>query len=738
MRRITGKRLLTSTIACVAIPALAQGTASPAEGAEQARGAVNAREGSNRNGQSASRNIDEVIVTAQRREERLQDVPISVSVLGGKQLDGSPDRTLAESLTRVPGVVTSSVGASGGSLVTVRGVAAPGANFFGSTPVAYYLDAVPFALVRTAFVPDLNAYDLARVEVLRGPQGILYGANAQSGVVRVLTNAADVSNFEFKLRSEVSSTQWASDQNYRGDAAINLPLVEDRLGVRGVLGYQRNAGWIDAPGREDVNDSDLLNARVRLNARPTDNFSLGLSAWSSRTHFDAPSQANDARQQISLIEEAWDNDFDLFGVNVGYDFDGFTLDSSTGYLDFSTHSALDLVQFGLADRVLFTNMDAEVLSQEVNLRSDAAGPWRWSFGGIYRDAEDILRQDRTTYAGVRAVPFAYVTPAETHFASESYAVYGQLSRLFANDKLEFTLGLRYFNDRLTLREVSRLNGTVPTPNPPISRDSTFDATSPAARLTWRPNDDMMLYASYSEGFRSGTHQLPAALFVAPSLPDASPDNLINYEVGAKGDLFGDALSFEAAVYYIDWEDVQQPISIIISAGIGQAALINGTSASGVGLDAGVTLRPAQALSFDATVSVNDLTQDEDVFSNNVRLFSAGERLNFSPKYTAGLGMNYELPIGDLAGRFSTSANYVSSRVNKALAGTAVNTGLSDSLLTAQASFSLTSPSGWTASLFADNLTNEDGRVANILYPGNVANPRLRPRTIGLQLEYDFK
>src|SRR5262249_46279186 len=156
-------------------------------------------------------------------------------------------------------------------------------------------DSVPFALVKTAIVPDVDVYDMDRIEVLRGPQGTLYGANAQSGVVRVLTKDADVSAFELKTRVSTSATEYGGE-SYRGDLGVNVPIVQDTLAVRVVGGYQDLSGWIDQPGRNDANSGRVSNLRLKISARPLDRLSIDLSAWRSRTFYDAPYQGTDARQ----------------------------------------------------------------------------------------------------------------------------------------------------------------------------------------------------------------------------------------------------------------------------------------------------------------------------------------------------------------------------------------------------------------------------------------------------------
>src|SRR5690606_34069684 len=175
--------------------------------------------------------IEEIVVSAQKREENLEQVPISISVLDGSRLDQSSAHGITEALGRVPGVSAFPHTQGGGAFVTIRGAAASGPVFGGSSPVAYYLDSIPFGLAQTAIAPDANAYDLERVEVLRGPQGTLYGASAQNGVVRVLTKDADPETFDFKARASLSSVRDGGD-GYRGDAAINLPLIEDKLAAR--------------------------------------------------------------------------------------------------------------------------------------------------------------------------------------------------------------------------------------------------------------------------------------------------------------------------------------------------------------------------------------------------------------------------------------------------------------------------------------------------------------------------
>jgi iron complex outermembrane recepter protein len=675
--------------------------------------------------------IEEIIVTAQKRTERLQDVPISLSVLSGDDLDGSTVEGISEALNRVPGIATTLGFQGGGTLLSTRGVTASGSLFYGAGPMAYYLDSVPFGLVKSAIAPDANGFDLDRVEVLRGPQGTLYGASALNGVVRILTKDADLEAFEIKTRAATSVTE-GGGENYRADAALNVPLIEGKLAARAVVGYQDLSGWIDRPGNEDdANGGKLRNLRLKINAQPTDQLAIGLSGWLSRTDYDGQALADDDNRHRGFIDEPITTDYDAFGLKVAYDFAPFSLVSATSYLDYFNDSNLDFFPSGLPASSLQTSFDASVFAQELIATSTHAGAWRWSLGGMYRDARDELYQ-------LGAGPFvAYAAPTRLKYLSKSQAVFGELTRIFNDGKLELTAGLRYFEDEVTQEELSRLDALPPSRQ---FAERTFDATTPRVIVTWHPSQQTTTYASYSEGFRSGSDQEPTVLAVA-ALPPAEPDTLKNYEVGMKTTGLQGRLGFEAALYYIDWQDVQQPITVPINATVFLAAVINGEAATGPGFDLGLTARPIDGLNLGITFSWNDLAMDADVFSGSELLFAKGDRLNYSPEYTAGVSADYVFALGrsGLEGRLSASANYTSKQTVRQYSFGVVNIADGDTMSTARLGFAVGAADRWTATLFVDNATNERGSPVRFtgLVPFSDWDARVRPRTIGVQLEYRF-
>lgn len=680
--------------------------------------------------QRIARDLEEVIVTAQRREERLQDVPISISALGGEQLDQLTDRGVAEALNRVPGVVNLSLGAGerfgGNTTVAVRGV--PGGGLaVGGSAAAYYLDSIPFGFIRQGYAPDSNAFDLERVEVLRGPQGTLYGASALNGVVRVLTRDAHLDQREFKVRTAASGTQ-DGGESYRGDLAANIPIVEGKVAARAVVGYQDLAGWIDKSVEKDANDRQVGNGRLKIKAKPTDELSIDLFAWMSRTDIGAPSHSADGRHSLSVVSESGSIDYDAYGGSLRYDFPAFSLVSTTSYVDFDNESNIDISAF--APGTLHSIFASKVFAEEVNLNSAPDdGPWRWSLGGIYRDAKDQLWQLRSV---------AYLAPTDQRTTSKSFAVFGELTRAFFDGKFELTGGLRYFEDKVQDIERSRLTvvGGVPPEGLAVTPEHKFDKLSPRAVIAWHPSDQLSIYASYAEGFRSGLNQLPAVTAAAPEFPPVDPDELQNYELGAKGNLWGGRVQFDTALFYIDWQGVQQSFTVLVRPpSILMSALVNAGSVSGAGAEFGITVEATDGLTLSANMSWNDLKVDDNVTNAaGAIILPKDARLAGSARSTAGASAEYAFPLGQGGwnAQFSLSANYTSNLV---LGRTSAGPVIRGSTVLSRTSFAVTSPNAWTTSLFVDNLGNESGFSRD---PFTIQwSNYLRPRTIGLQLEYQF-
>jgi len=666
--------------------------------------------------------LEEVTVTAQRREEQLEDVPIAITVLGGVDLDGFTGEDVTNALVAVPGVKITEGILNGTTQLSLRGVAAAAETNTGSSPVAYYIDSVPFGFVRSAIAPDPPAYDLDRVEVLRGPQGTLYGASALNGVVRVLTRDPNLKEFELKARTSLASTDKGSE-SYRGDLVVNAPIIDDKLGARLAIGYADLGGWIDSLNATDINDSQSQNIRLKIGAQPTERLSLGLMMWRSRTDVGSQSVSDDHDVYPGTQKSEGSVDYDTYGLDLGYQSASFSLTSVSSYIDFKNPGRLDWSPFtflGISG-FLESEFDAKVFAQEITLNSTQEGPWRWTLGGFYRDAEDQFYQ--------RADSIEY--RIRNWNTSESFAAFGELTRVLADGKFEVTAGLRYFEDEVSSMEDVDLDD--PAPKVDVAQ-TTFQHTSPRAVFAWHPDDQSTVYASYARGFRSGYNQTLFALSLMPTLEAVNEDELNNYEVGWKSNVLDGRLAFDASVYYMDWQDVQMELCVRFSVGC-ETVGVNGSSASGLGVDLVVSARPADRLTLGFNASWNDLATDQQILAGDVVLFEAGERLSHSAEYNLGASLSFGFPIGagGLEWEFSASANYSSGVTVKSFLAPVVTTTKGDYILDSRASFALLSPDRWTLELYAENIANERGTPMDDQIEFYAR--RLRPRTIGLQLEY---
>ncbi|WP_161965934.1 TonB-dependent receptor [Steroidobacter cummioxidans] len=701
--KTTTRWLFISGAASLAFPAFAQTNVVAAPDQPNVHAAENAR---SLNSTSSRRGtLEEVVVTAQKRQENLQDVPISISVLSGVELGKSSAQGVGEALNQVPGVVATDY-YGGSSHIGIRGVAAGAPYQGGASPVGYYLDSVPLNGTGGSLLPDANVYDLQRIEVMRGPQGTLYGVNSVGGLVRVLTQDANLTRWDFKGRVSAQTTD-GGDGSYRGDAAINVPLIEGKLGARAVLGYQDIGGWIDSPNRKDINGAELQTYRVKLNAQPLEKLAVGVSAWSSRQDYSGPSKADEAGRLSYDDPEPMATDYDIYGFSIAYDFASFLLSSTTSYIDQQTNMLVSLTPFAL-DVHTVTSLGNRVISEELLVRSNDAERWKWSVG-------TLLRDETITYSA--DIPGMFLYPIRTRARSESYAIFGQFGRRFGDDKFEWALGLRSFRDRQSSDGFGTLNEPLPSVDGFIS-----SATTPRAVLTWYPAKSITIYGSYGQGFRSGG-PAPAT---APQLGALHPDKLNNYELGAKADALDGRLYFDSAVYYIKWDDVQQFQTVIVQ-NVPYGLLRNIGAASGVGVDLSVASRPIEGVSLGLNLSWNDLKLDQDVTSITGLL--KGSRLNYSSEYTAGIFAGYEFAIGStgLRGSLSASANHISKQSYNGTAG--------DALSIVGASFAIASADDqWTVTLLGDNLSNERGGPPSM---DGIAewSARMRPRSIGLQIEY---
>jgi outer membrane receptor protein involved in Fe transport len=302
------------------------------------------------------------------------------------------------------------------------------------------------------------------------------------------------------------------------------------------------------------------------------------------------------------------------------------------------------------------------------------------------------------------------------------------------------VGGRYFHDEVGLQQLI-LYGE-PAGTPALTTSTPFHAATPRVVLTWFPDHDLTMYTSYSQGFRSGFPQSELVQLVSPDFAPVKPDKLTNYEIGGKGNLFDNRLTFDMAVYYMKWNDIQQTLGIPVPGTTAFiVANVNGESASGAGVDFAVTARPVQGLMLGINFSWNGLHEDSTVLSGGDLLFPSGSRIDDSPAYTAGAIAQYDFPLGTngWTGELEASARYTSEQTT-----THTSSGVdeppavleSNSITTGRVDFAIAAPQHWRVMLYSNNVTNNrDVPLANITPFTNIS---MQPRTSGVQVDYHYK
>ena len=657
--------------------------------------------------------IDDIIVTARKREERSIDVPIAITAVSGETLEQRGVRNIAEFLQEAPGVGIYDRG-DGISKVTIRGVS----TSLGANENGYYLDDLPFTGVTVPIAPDVRAWDLDRVEVLRGPQGTLFGEGAMGGTIRILTADPDLNDYEVKASGSASQTEDGGD-NLGIKGAVNLPLITDVLAVRLAATHETFDGWIDngVTGERNVNDQTYDTFRAKVLFEPTDRLSLRASYWTSDSDFpNGGATATDDGELSQSVVLSSGLEFRLIGASARYDLDGSEL--FYGY----SNNAFELATGGaLFGGVLTADINIDVEAHEFRWSSTSAGPLQWTVGAYRREAE---RNDNLLFP-----IFGLDNLSGTTTTAE--AVFGEGTYTLPQAPIDITVGLRYFRDDLSNQE---FNAGVPSPEV----GGKYESWNPRFSIAWRPRDNMNIYASAAKGFRSGQTQPTTSVALAAPfgiiLPSAlAQDSIWTYELGAKADFLDRRLSVEAAVYYSQWDDVTVRIPISTT---GFNGLINSEGTETKGIELSVIARPIDGLTLRASGAYTDAEYVAAVPGTGI---VAGGEVDEVAKYTANASADYRWAVGGDADGFARlSWQHTSARSYDAFPQ--FTPGDAIDRIDARLGVDL---GDFTVALFADNLTDDNGaatyRSVTAIGPGVFENTstRIRPRTFGLEASLRF-
>ncbi|HEY0505155.1 MAG TPA: TonB-dependent receptor, partial [Lysobacter sp.] len=561
--------------------------------------------------QTAPEEVGEVIVTATRRAERLQDVPASIQAIGGEELQRTGAVDFADYGRTVAGVSFIDSG-PGRAQIFIRGVSTGGDASTGKeATVGVYIDETPVS--EGSSQPDLKLYDIDRIEVLRGPQGTLYGSGSLGGTLRVITRQPEFSGVSGYVQGLLSGTE-EGGANQSANGWINVPL-SDTLALRAVAYAVHNDGFLDdayGTPRKDINDEDTYGGRVAVRAKPSDALDVVLTGIYQRTTAGAYYRVTDTYPDLVILQSAPEPFRDRYGVvnlKVDYDFGVATLTSSTSVFDRRRYFENDIDYFlgalGIPEGDSRLTYDAKATVQEVRLASNGEGRLRWVVGAFFTDRDDDYHQT-INFRGAPppATPGDNLFLADTLATTKQTAGFGEVSFDFA-PKLTATVGVRVSRTDRSTEAIK--DGLVLGGRSVLTGDFEETSTTPKFNLSYKPNDDVLLYLQAAKGFRIGG--------VNPGLPPcaATPgctidvgdsfgsDSLWNYEVGAKLQLLERRLTVNASAFYIDWSDIQ----LNVSRGDGFDGFLNSGDAKSKGVEVEVRARLTEQLRIGGQVTYTD-------------------------------------------------------------------------------------------------------------------------------------
>jgi iron complex outermembrane receptor protein len=570
--------------------------------------------------------LQEIVVTAQRREERLQDVPEAITAVSGDALNALHLQGNADLATHVPSL-SFDVAGPGESTLAIRGLG----TAYGLAPaVSFYFDETPLDIRTDGYsgAPDIDFFDISRVEVLRGPQGTLYGSSSMGGAVRVLAAQPDPKAFALNADLGASSMD-GGGAGYFAKSAVNLPLRDDAA-VRLVGSYEHVPGYIDRVTPSDyslaqpadqviarhINDVDIKSGRILGLWKPLDELTIKPSFLISQVQAASNSDYFSNLPQYSVAaytSTPQTSRLEVGNLEVDYRFDAATLMSSTSVLSRDTQTLNDFTLF-FADLApgfgltyppntpgtdFYTSHNAGFV-QEFRLTSPSEQPLRW-VGGVYfshyrqHSTESTNSADFATALGQIDSPNLYTFNQSV--IDQQAAVFADLTYRFLA-RFEITAGARYYQLHDSLENTQ--SGVLAAPNQPLVH-AKAEGTSPRAVLTYHPTEDATLYVTAARGYRPGGPNVGLPMNIGCTLGNAykplyDPDSVWNYELGAKTEFLDRRLSVDVAGFRIDWQKVQQAVS---DPGCGYLFVANVGSAQSNGAEVEINFKPVDALLLSA-------------------------------------------------------------------------------------------------------------------------------------------
>ncbi|HEY0940986.1 MAG TPA: TonB-dependent receptor [Steroidobacter sp.] len=718
-----------------------------------------------------SAQLEEIIVTATRRSERLQDVPLSITAFSQEDLTAKGIVGYEGLGRETPGVVINRPTANFNNF-TARGIATNGYGANLQNTVAIYIDELPISSIGNTTVIDPNLFDVERIEFLRGPQGTLFGSGSLSGALRILTKSPQMNAFDADVLVDTGVTDGGSLRQ-RYNAMVNVPVVDDKLALRFVGFYRDEEGYVDNIGTGIENSNTLIDWGGRAIAlwKPTDRFSVRLLTSYEHSKPEDSSLVDPRlgmRKRNSDRPDLFVGELTNFNATLEYQFDGALLTSSSTYSTFDQKFYVDLA--GTFGGFIAFGLDAngyqDTFVEELRLASETGGKFDWVIGGFFldrrHDVDYFYRSSPEFLAaqGLTGLPDEYYQRLYTHFISHEMAGFGELTYRIG-DRFWLTGGLRYgsFDSRgyteggynsnyLFVAGTGYAGDLIITPIAP-ARGRKAQEKGPSYKLSasFQPVPELTTYATFSTGFRQPVVNAYGGFASLRDPNDiiiplgADSDKIQNYEIGAKGTWFNGRVTTNLAAYLIDWSDIQVQ-SNRVSDSIQFATNIGEARSKGFEFEIAAIPVPDLQVGLNGSFNrahVTKLTPQQAALAGAV----PDVRLS-APKFQGAAYVNYGFDVtATTRGFFSAAFQHVDSfpssfpRVpgwpNLIMPTYGYTDSYNNVNLTLGAIFGQL-----TVTSYVENLFNDDS--ITYIHPEQFLANRfgtMRPRTIGLRINYDL-
>ena len=676
--------------------------------------------------------LEEIVVTAQRREQNISDVSQAVQALSGEDLDELNITNFEEMITLIPGAIQNSTISHGSNVYSIRGVAASETD--GDATVGYYLDNFAFSIPGRPYAPVTDLYDTERVEVLRGPSGTLYGLGSLGGTIKVITKDPVIGEFEGSFKATVSEID-DGDSSYTGDIVINAP-ISDNAAIRAVLSIKDIGGWAEIipSDQTDGNPYEALTGRLKLLVEPNEKTSVKFTYWRQDSEQEYANRLTyPSPPAIDNVFGETFSDYTIYILDVAYDLGFAMLESTTGYMENTVISNNGGFIPGIGNFSSLWPLESENFNEDIRLTSKSEGAWSWIIGAFYQDGETFGGQD------VLLPDFGFNSiNASNLLSSESWAIYGEASRTSEDEKWVLTIGGRYYEEKRGFNENSSVELLTPltgAPDPIVTNtvgtdSATNDTFNPRLNVAYYPSENSMLYFEAAKGFRSGSITSTAIMTASnatlggTNYDNASePDTLWNYTIGGKWNL--GSVSIDLAAFFYDWGDAQVEISPAL-----QTIVIPVADIEGRGIDLTIAWdTPIDGLSLYFSGNTNEVELDnvDEAIVTKLPFMGDGSQLPGTAKSTYSIRANLIRPLNN-----DMTLNANALFVQRDSVQSVFDGRIAPSIELLNANIGV-SKDNWKFGLFGRNLTEEEGPMSMV--GGQHSIPF--PRTIGLSLETNF-